>query len=107
MVVAAFIAIFVVSVTLLTMLGKPLLSQLSLDNTTIGYIDLARQANIKRDYARAESLYQEAIESAERASPGGHTTAYALVTYAEFLRNRKRPAEAALFEERARRIEHP
>jgi hypothetical protein len=105
--VAAFIALFVISVAALSLLGKPLLAELSLDNTTVGYIDLARQASLKRDYAKAESLYQEAIENAERASPTGSNTTYALVKYAEFLRSRKRPAEAAVFEARAHRLQNP
>lgn len=105
--VAAFIALFIVSVAALSQLGKPLLAELSLDNTTVGYIDLARQASLKRDYVRAENLYKEAIANAERVSPNGGNTTYALVKYAEFLRSRKRSAEAAVFEARARRLQNP
>ncbi|MFN8657462.1 MAG: tetratricopeptide repeat protein [Candidatus Obscuribacterales bacterium] len=105
--IAVFIVLFIVGVVALTMLGKPLLTELSFDNTTVGYIDLARQAATKRDYAKAESLYQEAISNAERVSPNGQNTVFALVTYAEYLKSRKRPAEAQVYETRAYRISHP
>lgn len=104
--IVGFIVVFAVGVYLLTTFGKPLISEASLDNSTIGYIDLARQATIKRDYVKAETMYKEAISSAEKVSPKGSATAYALVTYADFLRSRKRPTEAAAFEARARDLEH-
>lgn len=105
--IAAFIGLFIVGVVALTVLGKPLLTELSFDNTTVGYIDLARQAATKRDYAKADGFYKEAISNAERVSPDGANTVFALVTYAEYLKSRKRPAEALIYETRAYRISHP
>lgn len=105
--IAALIGLFIVGVIALSVFGKPLLAELSLDNATVGYVDLARQAATKRDYTKAESLYREAISNAERVSPDGANTVFALVTYAEYLKTRKRPAEALIYETRAYRISHP
>ena len=101
---ALAVTLFVVAVWLLGNFGKPLLESMGRSEKTVAYLDMARQNVQTRDYAAAEKLYQQAIADAELQG-GGDNLAYALAVYAEFLRKRKRVAEAVPLELRAKQIQ--
>lgn len=98
------VILFAVAVWLLGNFGKPILDSMGRGEKTIAYIDMARQSMLTRDYSTAEQLYKQAISDAELQG-GGDNLAYALATYAEFLRKRKRVAEALPLEVRAKEIQ--
>lgn len=98
------VALFAIAVWLLGNFGKPILDSMGRGEKTIAYIDMARQSMQVRDYSTAEKLYKQSILDAEMQG-GGDNLAYALATYAEFLRKRKRIAEAVPLELRAKEIQ--
>lgn len=93
--------LFVAGVVLLSTFGKGLIHEMQVSDATVDYLDLGRQAAIKRDYARAEDMYKQAMTAAQASGPDHPTVAYAMVAYAEFLRKRKRFDEAKVFEAQA------
>jgi hypothetical protein len=98
-----FVTSFVIAVWALANFGGPLLEGMGRDEKTIGILDMARQSVQTRDYATAEQLFKQAICDAEVS--GGDRLAYALASYAEFLRKRKRISEAVPLERRAKEIQ--
>ncbi len=100
---ALFIILFVVGVWALANFGGAFLDWLGRSEKTVGTLDMARQCVQTRDYYGAEQLFRQAISDAELE--GGDRLAYALASYAEFLRKRKRVAEAIPLEVRAKQIQ--
>lgn len=98
-----FVTSFIIAVWALTNFGAPLLEGMGRDEKTIGMLDMARQSVQTRDYATAEQLFKQAIADAEVT--GGDRLAYALASYAEYLRKRKRISEAEPLERRAKEIQ--
>lgn len=102
--IVGMLVLFVGSVVLLTMFGGKLLREFSEGDVIVGYVDMARQAVQKRDYAGAEEFYNHALQASSKEP---ETRAFALLSYAEFLRKRKRMDEAAKLEKEAYALVHP
>lgn len=96
--------LFIGSVILLTIFGGKLLRQFEDGDVIVGYVDMARQAAQKRNYVEAEGFYRQAMQSSGLVP---ETRAFALLSYAEFLRKRKRMDEAAKLEREAYALVHP
>lgn len=98
-----FLTAFVIGVWALANFGGSFLETQGKNEKTVGILDMARQCVQTKDYAGAEQLFRQAISDAE--VEGGDRLAYALASYAEFLRKRKRVPEAIPLEERAKQIQ--
>jgi len=92
---------FVAGVVLLSTFGKGIIHEMEVSDATVDYLDLGRQAAIRRDYGKAEEMYKQAMTAAQASGPDHPTVAYAMVAYAEFLRKRKRFDEAKTLEAQA------
>lgn len=100
---ALSLMIFATGVWALANFGGAYLDGLGRNEKTVGILDMARQCVQTKDYIGAEQLFRQAISDAE--VEGGDRLAYALASYAEFLRKRKRVAEAVPLEQRAKQIQ--
>jgi len=100
----ALAVLFVGAVVGLTMFGKQYLRQMEIGNSTQIYLDLASAEAGNRQWGGAEADYKRAIAVAESGHTDGAALPYALDSYADFLRKRKRLDEAEAIEARARRL---
>jgi hypothetical protein len=80
--VATFVA-FVIGVGTLSIFGGKFLHQVDNCDTTVSYLDLARQATESRDYDTADAMYKQALIYARR-DPTGQSENAMLLGYAKF-----------------------
>src|SRR5438067_1743685 len=89
-----FIA-FTVGVVCLSVFGHKFLNQIQLCDTTVSYLDLARQAVDARDYKRADEMYKQALIYA-RQDPTGQAESAMLLGYAKFACEKKKDRQLAV-----------
>lgn len=107
-VVISTLVAFILGVVGLSTFGKGFLVSLEQADTTVGYLDLARQSTQKRDYRKADEYYKQALNFAETTDQRAENLAAAMVAYGEFLRMKRNPLKdvklAAQFDEKARAL---
>lgn len=86
-----FLSAFVVGVSALTLGGKQILHSIEQADTTIGYLDLARQATEKRNYPQADEYYKQALKFAEQSDKPTDNVPLVLGCYSDFLRLKRNP----------------
>ena len=82
-------AAFILGVWALSAFGNGFLQQMSMCDTTVSYLDLARQAADRRDYAQADAMYKQALMYARQNDPTGQAEGAMLLTYAKFAYEKK------------------
>ena len=75
---------FCLAVLILCVFGRNFLHRLDVADRTVEYLDLARQFVEKRDYADANTMYEQAVAYAQAYDRHGETLSFALMTYADF-----------------------
>jgi hypothetical protein len=83
------VLVFAVGVGLLLNFGQPFLSQLGMADTTVCYLDLARQAVERQDYVQANEMYKQALIYARKNDPSGQAEGAMLLTYGKFAVEKK------------------
>jgi hypothetical protein len=100
-VLATFVA-FVLGVSVLSIYGGSFLHQVADCDTTVSYLDLARQATDRRDYITADAMYKQALMYARQSDPTGQSENAMLLIYAKFaILQRHDPALAKELHDRA------
>ena len=94
LVVATAIA-FVLGVCGLCLFGKPFLARMDAADTTVCYLDLARQAGDRRDYKQAEQLYEQAFIFAREHDNNKQMQTAVLEAYLKFAIRRKQDRQLA------------
>lgn len=99
------LAAFLICVVALSTFGKDWLRTLDTHDSTVDLVDLARQAAQQRKYDEAEEFYKEALTFARKSDNTGDDEAFVLVSYAEFVRNkRKNKVRAEELDAEARKV---
>ena len=73
--------------------GGGFLKQMSVCDTTVSYLDLARQASDHGDYATADTMYKQALNYARQNDPSGQAENAMLLSYAKFAYEKKHDKE--------------
>jgi hypothetical protein len=95
-IVVATAVLFALGVWALTAFGKGFLHQVSMCDTTVDYLDLARQASDHRDYDRADAMYKQALMYARQNDPSGQAENAMLLSYAKFAYEKKHDRALAM-----------
>jgi|SRR6185437_4125425 len=88
--------LFVLGVWALTAFGKDFLNKMTMADTTVDYLDLARQAADHRDYDRADAMYKQALIYARQNDASGQAENAMLLTYAKFAYEKKHDRPLAM-----------
>jgi basic membrane lipoprotein Med (substrate-binding protein (PBP1-ABC) superfamily) len=75
--------------------GRGLMNKLDDADTTVCYLDLARQASDKRDYAQAQSLYEAALSFARNHDHNRQMQKAVLDSYLKFAVRKKEDRQLA------------
>jgi hypothetical protein len=82
-------AIFAGGLWALNAYGGAFLHQMSVCDTEVSYLDLARQASEHEDYATADAMYKQALNYAKANDPTGQAENAMLLSYAKFALEKK------------------
>lgn len=77
-------AVFITAVCGLSVYGGTFLKQVAVCDTEVCYLDLARQASDRRDYATADQMYERALNYARTHDTTGQAENAMLLTYANY-----------------------
>ncbi len=104
LILLGMLVLYVPAIVSCVWFGKGTLREMCVSESAVDYLDLSRQSMQRRDYEEAEDMLKKAIVAATVDGQVRPAQAVAYNDYSEFLRKRKRTAEADAFERRSKDI---